>query len=339
MRRRRRTRGAVPLTALLCVLGAATSVSAGKWDGGCPSPKFKVYRNSKNGVVTSPYVHVGHDVTFQVKQILAITGQGFSVEPDGNTVQITFTPLHGDPIMLPPFPVTAVSPMTLRFPMPDTRPIIGRLLVGPAEFLIKRGETEVMKTRKWPVVLPPMNDLHALSLQDGEVELYGTLDASGRHMWIPFSFADFGVGHQMPACPTATLSPITAFAVDLSLKKRDGEFIPHAGYSDLAKTQMYFGDYDLWGRNLYGSPFARLPKLRRLSDGGIALCALNDTLDLVMMIRLQRAARGPNSEIIPIQRDGSPYPMKLRNITAEVTDDLTQLPIDSLGQICPVVLP
>jgi hypothetical protein len=317
----------------------ASPAAAGKWDGGCPAGRPKVYRNSKTGGTTSPFTHVGHDVTFQVKEKLALKGEGFSIEPDGNTVAITFKPMDGDPVTLPPFTVTAVSPMTLRFPMPDTRPILGRLVVGNAEFVIKDGERVVMATRKWPVVLPPMNDVRELTLEDGQAEIYGTLDYSGRRMWIPISFASFGEGTPMPACPTATLTPVTALAVDLTLRKRDGEFMPHLTYTDLSKTIMYFGDYDLFGLNLYGEKFAPLPKVRRLRNGGLAICALNDTFDLIFMVRLQRSARGRNSEIIPIQRDGSPYPMRLRNVSGGVASDLAELWVDSLGAICPAPLP
>jgi hypothetical protein len=334
---RGRPRGAVSLAMVVLVLTTCSTARAGKWDGGCPEPKVRLYKVSNSGFATSPFAHVGHDVTFQVREQLALTGEGFSSEPNGNTVQTTFTPLGGDPIPLPPFTVTAISPMTLRFPVPDTRPILGRLVVGPARFVITRADGSlVMSTTKHPTILPPMNDMRDLSNHNGEVELMGTLDHTGRNMWIPISFAGFGQGDPMPSCPTATLTPITAFAVDLTLRKRDGEFIPHAGFTNLQKTTMYFGDYDLWGLNLYGTRFANLGRLRRLRDGGLSLCKLNDTFDLVMMIRLQQASRGPNSEIIPIQQDGSPFTMRLRNISAEVSEDLSQLPIDSLGAICPV---
>ncbi len=329
----------ITLAVLALILATVAPTSAGKWDGGCPRAKLKLYRNSSEGYSNTLYAHVGHEVTFHLRERVVERGLGFSIEPDGTTVEMTFTPLEGERIPLPPFTVTAVSPTTLRFVIPDTRPILGRLVVGPAEFVIKSGARVVMATRKYPLVLPPMNDIHALTVQGGEVDLYGTLDHTGHRMWIPFSFASFGQGDPMPSCPTAMLTPVTAFAVDFTLRQRDGEFIPHAGYDNLEKTTLYFGDYDLWGVNLYGAKFQRLGKLQRLRDGGLALCALNDTFDLVMRIRLHNAAGGPHSKIIPVQRDGSPYPMKLRNISAEVIDDLWQLPADTLGQICSTVGP
>jgi hypothetical protein len=113
-----------------------------------------------------------------------------------------------------------------------------------------------------------------------EVQVLAATDLTGRVMWVPFSFGGFGVGD--PMC-SALLTPITAFAVDFTLRKRDGELLPHAGFNDLKKTLFFLGDYEAWGINMYGTKFAKLPKLRRIRDGrGLALCALNDTVDLVM---------------------------------------------------------
>ena len=44
------------------------------------------------------YEHVGHDVTYYLKDTDVLASGGFSTDPGGNTVEIVFTPLDGTPI-------------------------------------------------------------------------------------------------------------------------------------------------------------------------------------------------------------------------------------------------
>jgi hypothetical protein len=199
---------------------------------------------------------------------------------------------------------------------------------------VRVGERFVGETYKL-TILPPFNDIRALTEQGSDVELLATTDFTGRRMWIPFSFGGFGIGD--PMCSTL-LTPITAFAVDFTLRRGEDELMPHLTFTDLKKTKLFLGDYEVWDKNLYGMKFASLKNIRHLRNGaGLAICTLNDTMDLVMMVRLQQAARGPNSEIMPIVRDGSPFTVKLRNISADpaVSAELSSITTDAFSSPCP----
>src|SRR5262249_5383387 len=275
---------------------------------------------------------MGHEAVHGLRPIdVTRNGGGFSTDPDGNTIEITFTPFGGDPIPLPPFTVTAVSPSTIRFVVPDTRPLLGRLVVGPAHIVVRRGQTILVDALK-QAILPPMNDIHALTSQGSEVEVLATMSIK-RWLLVPLTFGGFGTTLP-PECP-ATMTPIVAFAVDFSLKKGDGQVIPNASFSSLKSNKLFLGDFVLSGINLYGMKLQGLD-LRPTRGHAAALCALNDTLDVILMIPLKNSADGPSSDILPIVQDGSPIVVKLRNVSAdaEIAPDLSDLSKDSLKSLC-----
>src|SRR5215470_11310336 len=103
------------LLAGLALLVAGSPASAAKWVTGCPKPKEYLSAIGK-GLLGRPlpisryYEHQGHEITIRLKFNDVINYGGFSTDPDGNTVEITyFPPGGGAPIAMPPIPVTAAS--------------------------------------------------------------------------------------------------------------------------------------------------------------------------------------------------------------------------------------
>lgn len=319
---------------LALVLGSAGSALAAKWVTGCPEARVRLIHGGRGGgVYTSSYfAHVGHEVTYHLKESQVVREGGFSIEPGGNTVEVTFTPHEGDPIPLPPFDVTGVSSATLSFVLPNTQPLLGRLVVGPMQVVIRRGGTVVAEARR-PVALPPMNDVHALASEGGEIEVLAAMDGTAA-IWIPLSFGGFGPGPFMPECP-AEMTPITALAADFSFRGPDPA-IPYAKFRNLKSSQLFLGDFVLGGVNLYGKKLGTLLNVKRLPGGSIALCALNDTLELILRVPLRKVADNPGSDLIPLVRDGSPLVVKLRNVSADpdVAPALSALRKDSFGTPC-----
>jgi hypothetical protein len=304
---------AVALIWFVSAVVAAPPAWAAKWATGCPPIREKLIKAGGPAYTPSLFEHVGHDIVLRLKEKKGVPYHGgFSTTPDGNTVQITFRPLNGPPIPLPPFTVTAVSASTLRFPAPDTRPTLGRLVVGPAIITVHRGEELFVKGTKWPVILPPMNDLRALSEQNGEVEAFGAVDFN-ENLWVPFNFGGFGSGMPMPSCP-AEMTPIVGFAADFGLKGGDDQLVPHASFVKLKKTKLFLGDFDVFGVNLYGTKLRTLLDVTQIRRGAFTVCGLNDTLELVMMIPLKEGASRAHSKL---PSDGSPIPLKFRNISAD----------------------
>jgi len=325
------------LVSLALIVTIATPALGAKWTKGCPRERQKLYRVGHRGYTTSLFVHVGHDLTFRLRDRDILHFGGFSTEPDGNTVAITFTPIDGDPIPLPPFTVTAVSPDTLVFPAPDTRPILGRMVVGSAHIVVTRGEQVLIDARKYPIILPPMNDIQALTTTGADVEVLGAVDITGKRLWIPISFGGFGPGTPLAECP-AEMTPIVSLAVDFSLERGPDQLVPHAAFTKLKQARLFLGDFAYDGKNLYGSKLGQSLNVRRLKGRAVALCALNDTFELVMMMRLRKNATGRDSDLIPLVRDGSPVALKLRNIAAEpeIAPLLEGLQRDSLSLPCQV---
>jgi hypothetical protein len=316
----------------LLTLGAEPATAA-KWVTGCPKGGERFINAGRGAFTRAYFVHIGHELTYRLKDSAVLNEGGFSTEPDGNTVEITFMPVEGDPIPLPPFTVTAVSPTTLSFPFPDPTPLVGRLVVGPMQLVVRRGDTVVVHAKR-PIVLPPMNDVQQLVSAGSEAEVLGAVDRSGR-LWIPLTFGGYGPGEPMPECP-AEMTPIVAFTTELSFRKGDGQFVPHASIANLRSTRLYLGDFVLFGENLYGRKISGALDVNHFGGANLTVCSLNDTLELVLMMRLRESAFNPQSEVLRIVRDGSPLTLKLRNASAdaEIAPLLPQVTQDSFRNGC-----
>jgi hypothetical protein len=198
--------------------------------------------------------------------------------------------------------------------------------------VVKRG-TQPMFVVNRLVILPPMNDVRALVNDGYEVEVLGALD-KGARLWVPLAFHGFGMGESPPECPTV-LTPITAFAVEFSLKKGDDQALPYISFGNLKKNRLFFGDYLLFGENMYGNKLVSKLDVDPRAQKSIIMCTRNDALELVVMVGLQNPALGDKSELLPIVSQGSPVNVKIENISLDpdmaailpsVTQDATRLP-------------
>lgn len=327
--------------ALLIALAIADPASAAKWAGGCPKVKQTLwplgYGNAKAYTTSRLFEHVGHDVTFYLRDFdVTRTGGGFSTDPDGNTVQVTFTPLFGDPIPLPPFNATGTTHSTLTFKIPDGRDSIGRLLVGYATIAVSRGTYPLFTTKPYrQLILPPMNDVHTLTTAGASVEVYAAID-KGARVWLPLDFNGFGQnGEPLPECPTV-LTPVTPFAVEFSLKKGDDQALPYVNFGQLKKNRLYLGDYLVFGLNMYGNKLKTNLDVGPSAGKDVVLCGLNDALQLVVMFGLQNPALGGKSELLDLVRTASPVTIKIENVSLdpEVAEQLQSAEYDSSHLAC-----
>jgi hypothetical protein len=308
------------VVALVIALAIADPAAAAKWAGGCPRVKQKlsVVGRGTGGTayaISRLFEHVGHDVTFYLKDADVARAGGFSTDPGGNTVEVTFTPIGGDPIALPPIAVTATTHSTLTFTFPDSRASIGRLLVGYATVAVKRGTVPLFEANR-QLILPPMNDVHALTTQGASVEVLAAMD-KGARVWLPLDFNGFGQnGEGLPECPTV-LTPVTAFAVDFSLKKGDDQALPYVNFGQLKKNRIFLGDYLLFGLNMYGNKLQTKLDVSPSAGKDVVLCGLNDALQLVVMFQLQNPALGDNSTLLALVRDASPITVKIENVSLD----------------------
>src|SRR5581483_1594590 len=156
--RTRRLLRALVVGTLLTVPG--TSALAAKWRH-CPSQLG--YYPSTTGATSAPFIHPGRELgIFLNDKEVGETG-GFSTQPNGNTVRVTFASLFGNPIALPPFAATAVTPATLYIRFPDTRAVAGRLLAGPVSIdVASGGRTTAQIAARHLVALPPPTDVKTL---------------------------------------------------------------------------------------------------------------------------------------------------------------------------------
>ena len=351
------------LISLFLVICLALPVEAAKWQGGCPLVKHKLLTVGKPTSKQLPFRelskmqplrgprarasvrginHVGHELTIELdaKDVAKSNrAGGFSIEPNGNSVVMVFNPVgrdddyYADPIVLPPVPFTATSSTSGSFVIPDSRPLIGRLVVGPASIIVFRGETLLFDIPK-TVIMPPMNDMRAIADDGYEAEMLGALDHKG-NVWFPLGFSGFGEnGESLPECPTV-LTPVTAFAVGLSLKKDEDEALPYVSMGQLKANYLFLGDYLVFGKNFYGNKLLQLD-VQPLQGNGVVLCALNDAIQLIAKIPLQNPALGKGSALVPLVRDGSPVRAKIHNISADdyVASVLERVEADAFKSIC-----
>jgi hypothetical protein len=327
------------ITVLVLAVVLAAPAPAARWAGGCPKVRWRLQpfgRNDGGGVplvISRNFEHVGHEVTFHLRDDDVTNHGGFSTEPGGNTLEVTFKPDKLVSIPLPPIQVTATSPSTLTIVVPDSRPILGRLLVGPAEFRVRRG-TQPLFHAFWKLILPPMNDIGALTADGYEVEAYGTLDRGGR-LWVPLGFRSFGTDPDggLAACPTE-LTPVTAFALGLELKKGEDQALPYISVGSLKGNKLYLGDYLLDGKNMYGNKLQTKLAVVPKAEHGVVLCSLNDALELVLMVKLRNPALGKKSELLPLVQSGSAVRIKVHNISADLEPYLEGAEVDSNNEPC-----
>jgi hypothetical protein len=319
--------------ALVLLASSADDGWAIKWPAGCPDSRPAQIRAGSHMFTVAPFVHPGHELGFFLQEGEARRRGGFSVEPDGNTIEIVFRPVGGSPIALPPFTATAVTPSALYFPFPDTRAVLGRVVAGPMDINIH--SAGVTRHARKPVALPPGNDVFTMLEHGIDATALATLDAS-RRLWIPLEFAGFGPGMPMPTCPVE-LTQKTAFAVSLSATEKDsGDVIPNGSFNNVRKGKLFFGDFLLNGINVYGEDTLNTLDVREIRENAVVICGMNDALSLVLMIRLKEAAFGPRSKVLPVVKDGSPLPIALTNISAEpaIAHQLSTITQDSFGNAC-----
>lgn len=304
-----------------------------KWPSGCPTSRGELIRAGGHLYVDAPFVHPGHEMGFFLDRREIRRRGGFSLEPEGNRVQIVFRPLGGGaPIALPELAVTAASNDALYFAFPDTRAILGRVVAGPIDVLVRSG-ARVRRAHR-VVALPPGNDVLTLLASGVDAIALATVDGA-RRLWIPLEFAGLGPGMPMPSCPVE-LTQKMAFAVRLVPTEVDvDDVLPHASYSNLRQGKLYFGDFLLNGINVYGEDTGSSLDVRELNRAAI-ICGLNDALSLVLMVRLNESALGPHSRILPLVRDGAPLPLELANVSGEpaIASRLARATEDSFGNRC-----
>jgi hypothetical protein len=314
---------ALPILALTPTRGWAI-----KWAHGCPSTGPQAVDAGNRIFTSAPFVHPGHEIGFFLQEGFA-PGSGFSLDPDGNTIEIVFRPLGGDRIALPAFTATAVSESALYFTFPDTRAVLGRLVTGPMDVNIRSAGGAWRATK--PVALPPGNDVVGMLAQGNDVTAFGAVDDT-RRLWIPLEFAGFGPGMPMPMCPME-LTQKTAFAVKLTPSATDDDDVmPNASLTNMRKGKLYFGDFLMNGVDVYGEDSGTTLDVRQFRKGAVIICGLNDAMSLVMMIKLKESALGPKSKVVPVVKDGSPLPIPLANISAET--DLQTVTTDTFGNQC-----
>jgi hypothetical protein len=308
-----------------CTAGAA------KWSE-CPQPPPQLYRSTR-GATSSPFVHPGHELQIVLNSAQAATG-GFSVEPEGNTVEVSFVALFGETVALPPRHVAALSPSVLTFTFPDAAAEVGRVLAGPVEIQVKNGEALVAHIDSSDLVgLPPTTDVTEILLgEDPHQVVYGALGADG-DLWVPARF--HGDPNSMPMCPGQFMlpMPVEIGAATIPGLLTNGVNPLHR----IRRATLYLGDFIVEGVNLYGEVLTGRVSLRHVGGTrGIAICKLNDALDLVLRVKGSRSwTRSGRSPMRGVVADAQPVPLVLRGANALPERARVPWPVeDSFGNRC-----
>jgi hypothetical protein len=261
---------------------------------------------------------------------------GFSTDPGGNTVNITFASLFGDPIVLPAFTAAAVSPATLFFTFPDTRAVLGRALAGPVEISITSGARQTAHILpRHLVALPPSNDVARIVTGALEQRALATLDMRGS-IWIPVQFAGFGTMEKQMSCPGQFI-PMTAFAVTLDLPRSQGLSVRYPPFRTIHRVRLFLGDFVSNGTNYYGLDAANYLRVMRIPHRwAIAICGVNDAVDLVMRGRGRLSWARSRSMFAALMPSSQPLEIVLSNVSADpvVSARLQTLSYDAFGSGC-----
>jgi hypothetical protein len=274
------------VVAVACALPAVAQ--AAKWKH-CPSSQTVRIYQSRLGAIATPFAHPGHEFTVMLSEHTVAAHGGFSVDPDGNTVTVTYESLFGDPITLPSIAVAAASPGTLYFTFPDARSILGQSLAGPVDVQVMTGSRlSAHIDSRHLVGLPPANDVAQIVSGAQAQGALATMDRRGA-IWVPVRFSGFGASHMpMPGCESQ-YTQITAvnFGVTTRVKPDviPGTTISYAPFRALDKVDLYLGDFVVDGNNYYGMKWGRLAVSRLPHGWGMRLCGVNDAVDLVIKAR------------------------------------------------------
>lgn len=309
----------------------AARADAAKWHN-CPGDPNPIYVSSL-GAANAPFAHPGHDLRITLNDSQVSASGGFATTPDGNRVEVEIRSLYGEPITLAPRLATATSASSLTFAFPDTAAETGHALAGPAQIRVFRGDLLVARIDSTDfVALPPRTDVTALLMGlDPKQVVQATVAANG-DVWIPASF--HGKEMPMPGCPGDVMMPmqIEVGAADLVGvdEKRRGPL------ERMRRMSLYFGDFEMNGFDFYGALSPDPIALKHVAGSrGIALCQMNDVIDMVLRIKGNRSwAHSKRSPFADVMRDAAPIALKLRG--ARPMPDKSQAPpvTDSTGSSC-----
>jgi len=324
------------LLSALSLLAGSTPVGAAKWTHGCPSAPIRL-TPSVLGATTSPFIDPGHEIGIVLSSSELRTKGGFSALNDGNIITVTFASLFGGPIVLPSFTAAALSAGTLYFTFPDTRVVLGRALAGPVEIrVVTRGRVSALISPRTLVALPPANDVSELVNEGSSRAALATMDSRGQ-LWIPLSFSRMHpMPMPMPNCPDdAVFTPRNAFAVGVEVRAG----MDHPTYPPLRavrKGDVFLGDFQGNGGNVYGARVRRMPLLRISRGFGVAVCAVNDAANIVLKLRGRRRWAEPGSGFSSWMVSSQPLAITLADVTSQfdVSKDLDGLQFDSFGTSC-----
>jgi hypothetical protein len=329
---RLRLRALVVAAALLCAPPAAL---AAKWRQ-CPSQLR--YYDSKTGAVSAPFAHPGHEVGIFLTRREVTASGGFSTAPGGNTVTVTLESLFGDPIVLPPLSVAAVSSATLYFTFPDTRAVLGRSLAGPAAIHVTTGSTTTAEIlARHLVALPPATSVGALVAGDIQQGAQATMDTHGA-IWIPVEFSAYGVMQKpMMMCPGQFI-PLTAFTVGVTVRSTpivmDGSIPTYPPLRALKKMDVFLGDFMIDGTDYYGLGVGHVPVQRIPQGWGIRICGINDAVDIVLRARGSSRWAKPWSEFRAWMPNSQPLQIVLTDMSAGQNLSITPGTVDAFGGEC-----
>jgi len=322
---------ALALALPLLIAGAA---QAAKWRH-CPSELG--YYPSRVGALSAPFIHPGREVGIFLSDHEVTAGNGFSTEPGGNTVHVTFASLWGQAIDLPPFGATAVSPATLYFVFPDTQALLGRMLAGPVAVQVTTGgQTTADILPRHLVALPPPTDVGALIAGGLDQSALGTMDARGA-IWIPVQFSAYGpMQKPMPMCG-GTFVPLTAFAVGVAVRSTPSFMVDappaYPAFRALRRVDLFLGDFLVNGTNFYGMRVGNLPVFRIPRGWGIKVCGVNDAVDLVMRAPGWSRWAQPWSVFSAWMPSSQPLDIVLGGLTA-AQGTVTTTGLDAFGEEC-----
>lgn len=271
--------GGEALLLAFSLLTAAVPALGAKWES-CPAPPFPTYPSTL-GATNSPFVHPGHELTIVLNEEELGANGGFSTEPQGNEVLVRFLSPFGPTFEMAPIRADASeASLTFMFPAAEKH---GRPLVGPVEVeVLAEGRTVALIDAEDLVAVPAANDVAPLLFGSGQpAVVLGAVGADG-DLWIPLRFD--GPIMEKDVCPGDFIFPVST---QIAAAEIDGETgTRREPLRRIRGVTGYLGDVQVYDYSLYGMLFQNRIRLVHVgSTLGVAICQLNDALDIVMRVR------------------------------------------------------